>query len=45
MNKNEILKEIEKNNNIIFKIQKLNKNKALNLLFENEILSLKLQEV
>ena len=45
MDKEEILKQIENNNNIIFKLQNTNKTKCLNLLFDNEILSVRLKEL
>ena len=43
MNKENILKKIEKNNHIAYKLSSSNKKKALELLFENELLALKLQ--
>ena len=45
MNKKEILNEIEKLNHIAFKLQKVNKNKALECLFKVEQLGLELKEV
>ena len=38
MNNKQILNQIEKNNNVIFKLQHTNKIKCKNLLFEDDLL-------
>jgi len=45
MNKEQILKQIENNNNIMFKLQNINKNKCNDLIFKNTLLSLKLSKI